>query len=95
MVRKFTIALAVTGGLAACQDDNPVVQTESGPRIQIVDGVNCYNKQCFSYGPNNGSLVVAGRFPTTVQAGITSASVSEFQAMYARGRAQAQRGDDN
>lgn len=76
--------------VAACAVPNNPSQTAgtSGTEIQLADGQNCWNNQCFRFSKVNRSVSVIGKFPVRVPREIDVrdgfVTESEFRAMFQR-----------
>lgn len=79
---------AALAAIAACTvEPNPTITTASGAiEIQITDGLNCYDNQCFKYDARYNTVSVAGRVNTSPPPGTTladgSVSPAEFKATF-------------
>lgn len=75
---------------AACTTaNNPTQPTASGGTdIQLVDGRNCWNNQCFRFSKVDRSVSVTGKYPVRVPRDIDVrdgiVTEAEFRAMFQR-----------
>ncbi|CUH67605.1 hypothetical protein TL5118_02263 [Thalassovita autumnalis] len=75
--------LALTGCLKL--SDNAMREGPNGVEIQINEGRNCWANKCFRYDADENEIVVSGREPITVPAGVDLSdgyvSEAEFAAL--------------
>lgn len=100
-MRPFLATGLTALALSACETpSNPTSVGAGGvTEIRISAGMNCYDKRCFQYQPDDGTISVNGRRPTLPPAGVTladgSITAAQFDATFQKGMMARTIGESN